>query len=425
MLKPRILCVDDEKVVLDSLKKELNKSFKDMLGVEIAESADEALELIRELLKNNYEIPIVICDWLMPGMKGDELLFEVHKILPNTRKILLTGQATSEGVGNAVNKAKLYAYIAKPWQFEDFELTITEAFKSYYFEKQIQIQQNKILELNKSLELKVHERTKELIESRNDLQKLLNLTLQGSIYLLIDIFTKSFPEIFEKSIRMRNLARRIMKKEKIPNSWEVEIACLLSQIGCLELSHDILEKYKNNEPLNQKERKYFNSHPQRAYALLKKIPFLENIAFSIAEHLDDVKPNNDISVILRLTSDFDTLLVAKNPMEEIISTMRKNQNLYNKKFLDALLETYDEFGQVEEDYMEEPEKASKENKPDVRSIHINELAVGDCLAESITNIHKDVLLPSGKEITKEILFKLKQLSEDDIINEPIIILNKK
>ena len=129
------------------------------------------------------------------------------------------------------------------------------------------------------------------------------------------------------------------KKEKISNSWEVEVACLLSQIGCLELSNEVLEKYKNNEPLTQMERKYFNTHPQRAYALLNKIPFLENIALSISEHLEDAKSKNYISQILKITSDFDTQLIARNSKNRIIMSMKRNEHFYNKKYLDITTST--------------------------------------------------------------------------------------
>jgi response regulator RpfG family c-di-GMP phosphodiesterase len=212
MAKPIIICVDDEKIVLDSLRKELNTAFSDKLKVEVAESGEEALDLINELVEDNIEIPIIISDWLMPEMKGDEFLIKVQSFLPDTKKIMLTGQATTEGVGNAVNNAKLYRYIAKPWESNDLDLTVTEALKSYYREKQVIIQQKELKELNKNLEKRVQQRTKECEVQREEVQRILDKTLKGSIFVLLDIFSRSNPVIFNKAIRMKELTKKIISQ---------------------------------------------------------------------------------------------------------------------------------------------------------------------------------------------------------------------
>ncbi|KHD06317.1 hypothetical protein PN36_26540 [Candidatus Thiomargarita nelsonii] len=137
MNKASIICVDDEPTILNSLKVELKQVFKGKYLIETAESGEEALNLIDELLDSNYEIPIVIADYLMPKMKGDELLRRIHALSPQTRKIMLTGQADIKAVGNAINYAKLYRYIPKPWVAEDLTLTISEAIKSYLKEKEL------------------------------------------------------------------------------------------------------------------------------------------------------------------------------------------------------------------------------------------------------------------------------------------------
>jgi len=116
MTKQVIICVDDETTVLMSLKAELQEAIGDDYLIEIAEEGEEALELIEELLADEYELPLIISDYLMPKMKGDELLKRVHLILPKTLKILLTGQADLEAVGNAIRDANLYRYNAKPLQ---------------------------------------------------------------------------------------------------------------------------------------------------------------------------------------------------------------------------------------------------------------------------------------------------------------------
>ena len=178
MSKPVIICVDDEQTILDSLEIELQKALDNEYLIETAIGGEEALELLQELLEDEYEVHLVISDYLMPNVKGDELLKCIHTILPKTLKIMLTGQADLEAVGNAIKYANLYRYIAKPWQFEDLKLTVKEAVNSYHKDKKIakknaQLQQmNQALEqLNASLEQKVAERTAELAKAEAELRQ--------------------------------------------------------------------------------------------------------------------------------------------------------------------------------------------------------------------------------------------------------------
>ncbi|MFS8116980.1 MAG: PAS domain S-box protein [Microcoleus sp.] len=151
MKKPVIICVDDEQTILDSLEIDLLKAFEDKYLIETAQSGEEALELLSELLAEQYEVPLVISDHIMPNMKGDELLRSVHAISPNTLKIMLTGQADLEAVANAINYAKLYRYIPKPWQSDDLKLTVTEAIYRYFQDKQLAEKQIELQEMNQEL----------------------------------------------------------------------------------------------------------------------------------------------------------------------------------------------------------------------------------------------------------------------------------
>jgi len=144
MNKPVIICVDDEKVVLTSLKEQLKRAFGKDYSVETAENGEDALDLYEELTEDEVEVPVIISDYIMPGMKGDELLQRIHNLAPKMLKILLTGQANTEGVTNAVNYANLYRYMAKPWEQEDIVLTVSEAIRSWLQEKQIREQNEQL-----------------------------------------------------------------------------------------------------------------------------------------------------------------------------------------------------------------------------------------------------------------------------------------
>ncbi len=136
MKKPVIVCVDDEKFVLDGLRIVLTQAFGDHVAVEIAEDGQEALELVRDLMAERREVLVVISDYIMPNMKGDELLKHLQRISPNTLKVMLTGRANLEGVTNAVNDADLYHYIAKPWNNQALVEVVRQAMAVYYRERQ-------------------------------------------------------------------------------------------------------------------------------------------------------------------------------------------------------------------------------------------------------------------------------------------------
>lgn len=114
-MKQMILCVDDEKVILDSLKQELRNAFGEQFIYEEAENAEEALEIARNCAEERQPLAVVISDWLMPGMKGDEFLIRIHSTHPDSVKILITGQADQSSVEKVKKEANLFAKLDKPW----------------------------------------------------------------------------------------------------------------------------------------------------------------------------------------------------------------------------------------------------------------------------------------------------------------------
>ncbi|MEG4066013.1 response regulator [Microcoleus sp. Pol11C2] len=126
MSKSAILCVDDEVGVLESLEIELQQAFNGKYLCEFAESAAEALEIIEELSEAEVKILVIVSDWLMPGMKGDELLIKIHQKYPQIVTVMLTGQADKEAIERTKIQANLHAFIEKPWQNQE----LIEAIKS-------------------------------------------------------------------------------------------------------------------------------------------------------------------------------------------------------------------------------------------------------------------------------------------------------
>lgn len=115
MTEKAILCVDDEHIVLKSLTTQLATHFGDDFLYEIAESADDAFEVIEELQEDGLQLLIIVSDWLMPGIKGDEFLIKVHQQFPHIVKVMLTGQADEQAIERARQEANLLACLYKPW----------------------------------------------------------------------------------------------------------------------------------------------------------------------------------------------------------------------------------------------------------------------------------------------------------------------
>ncbi len=127
MSESAILCVDDEVVILDSLKEQLKRKFGDRFIYEVAESAAEAWEVIEELQEDEVKVIAIVSDWLMPGIKGDEFLIQIHQRFPNLVTVMLTGQADETAIARAKKEANLHACLHKPWTEEDLTTIITTA----------------------------------------------------------------------------------------------------------------------------------------------------------------------------------------------------------------------------------------------------------------------------------------------------------
>ena len=116
--KKVILCVDDEKIILTCLKAQLKKHSNKDYTYECAESAIEALEIIQELTEDGVKVMVIVSDWLMPQMKGDELLVQVHQRFFNITKVKF-GQADEDAIERARREANLHYCLRKPWSEQE------------------------------------------------------------------------------------------------------------------------------------------------------------------------------------------------------------------------------------------------------------------------------------------------------------------
>ncbi|MEI6896150.1 MAG: response regulator [Psychromonas sp.] len=138
MEKINIICVDDEREVLDSVVRDLDY-FSDVFNIEECESAIECLELLEELDANQESVALIISDHVMPGKTGVELLTDVEQDprFMGTKKLLLTGLATQEDTIKAINNAKLDYFLEKVWDPAELLLTVKELVTEYIIEQDI------------------------------------------------------------------------------------------------------------------------------------------------------------------------------------------------------------------------------------------------------------------------------------------------
>ncbi|MBT8341675.1 MAG: response regulator [Desulfatitalea sp.] len=115
----KVLYVDDEVANLKALK----RLFRDEpFGLVTYDSPIQALKDIKTLKPK-----VVISDHCMPEMAGTEFLEKVKQRLPDSTRIILTGQADLEAAVEAINKGSVYRFIQKPWDNDDLKAQIRSA----------------------------------------------------------------------------------------------------------------------------------------------------------------------------------------------------------------------------------------------------------------------------------------------------------
>ena len=148
---PVILCVDDDQSVLQALRSLLEKTMGGQADIEVAECGDDALEICDDLAEEGRPVSIVISDYIMPNMRGDELLIKLHERSPKMIKIMLTGQSDLTGVRRVINKASLYRFLEKPFNNADLVLTAKSAVESHRAEQSLMDKIDELTLIHQSL----------------------------------------------------------------------------------------------------------------------------------------------------------------------------------------------------------------------------------------------------------------------------------
>ncbi len=123
MQKLKLLLVDDEPLILESLSQLFDYDYK----VLTATSGEAALSL----LNSHRDTAIVISDQRMGGMRGVDLLRHVKQLIPESMRILLTGYSDLESVLQSVNVGEVFRYVRKPWQPDTLKSIVALAAATY------------------------------------------------------------------------------------------------------------------------------------------------------------------------------------------------------------------------------------------------------------------------------------------------------
>ena len=376
-MNKKILFIDDDANLLEGYKRNLRTFFE----IETANSAKEGLEKI--IAGGNYSV--VIADMRMPETDGIKFLSMVKEKNPDIVRMMLTGNADIDTAINAVNDGNIFRFLTKPCAPEILKKSIDDG-----------VEQNRLIISEKEL-----------------MQK----TLLGIIKILSEILSIVNATAFGRAIRVTKMAVKIAEKLKLKDILKVELASMLSHIGCISIPEDILERYFLGLDLMPGEADTLKSYTKMGFELLSKIPRLEQVAKIIYYQekyfngtgypKDDLKEESlpIESRILKILLDFDTLSI-KNSKKEALEIMKNKRSLYDTKVLDILAEII----------IEEEKSIRAVN---ISNVNINDLKDRMMLAEDVYTKSGKLLLPKGLEVTSYLKTRLINYAKNIGVKEPL------
>ena len=281
-----VLLVDDEENILSSLRRVLRG---EAYSVQIATGGVQALEILR-----SQPIDLVISDARMPGMDGATLLAEVQKHWPETMRILLTGYADISTTIRAINQGQIYRYISKPWDDDELRLTMRQALAYQHSERErirleaLSLAQNQRLqELNETLEQRVMARTAEL-EQTADMLDLAYEELKRSYVTATEVFSslvnQRIPKDKQTNTQVIALVRAYAELHGLDAalSRDLTMAAALYNIGKLTWDDQLLSR--PSDLLYKQERARYRQYPVQGESLLMTLEPLQDAARIIRHH---------------------------------------------------------------------------------------------------------------------------------------------
>ena len=355
MKKTRIICVDDERHVLDAIAVNLRKSCE----VLPAGSGAEALKL----LDSEPDVDVIMSDMRMPGMDGATLLAKACELKPDIPRILLTGQADLASAIAAVNNGQLFRFLTKPCAREQLEATIAAAVEHH--------------------RLVTAERV------------LLEKTLHGSVAALTDILAMTNPALFGRASRIKTRVSALAAILGVTPRWQVEMAAMLQPIGYVVLPPETVEKVRLGQMLDDAETKMVARIPTVTNQLLAHIPRLDDVrAILLNAPRPSVRAETLVEKgagLLRLASELDDLEAAGKSGKDAVEILRGRTDCYAAELIQAAAKL------VHED---EPQYV-------VREIASEALRVGMTFADDVKLTSGTLLVARGFQVNASFIERVR------------------
>lgn len=381
-MKDKILFVDDDPNLLAAFQRTLRGQFV----FDTAIGATAALDKI----KAEGPYALVLADMNMPGMKGVELLEKIQEICPDTVRMMLTGNADQKTAMDAVNRGQVYRFLTKPCPPE----TLIPALENG---------------LKHAAMLRME---KELLEG----------TLTGSIKLLSEVLGMAAPDALGRGQRLRDSMRGFARFMAATPLWELEVAALLSSIGCASLPPRLLEKLTSGEDHTMAEEKLIRSLPQIGHDLLVGIPRLEGVARIILFQQKAFDGTGYPAIkcageqlplgarMLKILCDRMTLETEGVVKQRALQTMESRTGQYDPRLLTLCFACF-------QDFMAN----SVSSSVPVRSVYIKELLEGQVVVSNITTAEGLVLVGAGNQLTPTILQRLRNYDMLGEVKQPVLV----
>lgn len=375
---PKLLCVDDEPIVLESMKMNLRRRFE----VLTATSGAAALEL----LAREPGVAVVMSDMRMPGMSGATLLAKVRVGWPDTVRLLLTGQADLESAIAAVNEGQIFRFLNKPCPAPALLAAIEAAAEQH--------------------RLVTAERV------------LLEQTLHGSIKMLVDVLSLTSPAAFGRAIRIKQLAGELGVAVGMKERWQVEVAAMLSEVGSITLPVATVERVRTGQPLTDEDARMVKRAAEVTDQLLSNIPRLEVVREMLTAAAAPPKlPRVEVPVcersvadlgaqVLKVATDMDSLEAQGEAASTCVSLLRSRGDRYDPVVVCAL---------------EKVRGGPNASRADLREVKLGALRPGMVFARDVRLATGALLVARGYEVTPGFLERLRNFSADTV-QEPLHVL---
>lgn len=216
ILKPTILCLDDEEINLNSLE----RIFQDKYTVLKALTVEKAFEI----LDDRPDIAVILSDQRMPTISGVEFLKKSILTHPDTSRILITGYADVDSIIDAINKARIFRYITKPWVVIDLINTVDQACEKYFLKAKLKKNNN---ELETALnELKI------LDNAKNHFMILINHELKTPLTAVLS-FANLLAETSLSEEQKLFTDRILRSSDKLKNIIEDVLLIVRGEVGLI------------------------------------------------------------------------------------------------------------------------------------------------------------------------------------------------